>query len=263
MKAILARIIRFLLPEKYWAYIQSVRSRNYQLRWLKQSGLLDLAVRFANAKGSTVLHGPFAGMEYPPESIRGRHSVPMLLGSYECELHELIGAALSTKYQMVVDVGSAEGYYAVGFALKGKLPVVAFDADARELRLCKEMARLNNVEITARTWCSPASLRNLVAGSRCFILSDCEGYETELFDDSTVEALSRSSVLIEIHGEAYDPLVERFSKTHAIQTLVASGRSIADYPELECLGEQAPRALKEYRLEGQRWLYATPRELAP
>jgi hypothetical protein len=150
----------------------------------------------------------------------------------------------------------------VGFALKSKSPVVTFDADARELRLCKEMAQLNSVEITTRTWCSSAALRNLVAGSRCFMLSDCEGYETVLFDDATVEALRRSSVLIEIHGEAYDPLLERFSKTHVIQTLVASGRSIADYLELECLGEQAPRALKEYRPEGQRWLYATPCELA-
>lgn len=75
---------------------------------------------------------------------------------------------------------SAEGYHAVGFALKGKSPVVTFDANPRELKLCNGMARLNQVEdrLTTRHWCSPAALRALTAGARRFIPSDCEGYET-------------------------------------------------------------------------------------
>jgi predicted RNA methylase len=262
MKAVFARIIKFVLPARHWTYLQSVRARNHQLRWLKKHGVLDIAKHFSDSNGSTVLHGPFAGMKYPVESILSRHSVPMLLGSYERELHEIIDASLCCKYKLVIDVGGAEGYYAVGFALKGKSPVVTFDADARELELCKEMARLNKVEdaITARHWCSPEALRELTAGARCFILSDCEGYETELFDEATVEALRRSDVLIEIHGDAYEPLLERFSKTHAVRTLAASARSANDYPELACLGGDAARAVAEYRSPGQRWLYASFRE---
>jgi hypothetical protein len=121
------------------------------------------------------------------------------------------------------------------------------------------MARLNQVSerLTVRNWCSPAALRDLAGGKRCFVLSDCEGYETALFDDGTVEALRRSDVLIEIHGNAYDPLVERFKKTHALQTFVATARSAGDYPELACLDGDAGRAVTEYRVEGQRWLYAS------
>jgi hypothetical protein len=264
MKAVFARMIKFVLPAKHWAYLQSVRARNHQLRWLKKHGVLDIAKHFLESNGSTVLHGPLAGMKYPVASILSRHSVPMLLGSYERELHEIINAALRCKYQLVVDIGSAEGYYAVGFALKGQSPVVTFDADLGELELCKEMARLNKVEdrITARHWCSPKELRRLTAGARCFILSDCEGYETELFDEATVGVLRRSDVLIEIHGDAYEPLLGRFSKTHAARTFVASPRSASDYPELACLGGDSARAVAEYRAPGQRWLYASSRESA-
>ena len=205
-------------------------------------------------------------MKYPEESILSRHSVPMLLGSYESELHEIINAALQRKYQLVIDVGSAEGYYAVGFALKGISPVLAFDADPRELALCKEMARINAVadRLTARNWCSPEALRSSVAGGRCFVLSDCEGYETKLFDDATVEALIRSDVLIEVHGNAYEPLLTRFSRTHTVQTVVTSPRSADDYPELASLAGDALLGVVEHREPGQCWLYASTREsLAP
>jgi predicted RNA methylase len=262
MKAAIGRLAKSVLPARHWAYLQSSRARNQQLCWLKSHGVLEIARRFSESNGSAVLHGPFAGMQYPAESILTRHSVPMLLGSYELELREIIQAALRTGYRRIVNVGSAEGYYAVGFAWKGNAQVFTFEANSRELELCKEMARLNHVEdrITARSWCSPDALRGLTAGARCFVLSDCEGYETELFDAAAVEALRLSDVLIEIHDGAYEPLVERFSKTHAVRTLVAAPRSASDYPELECLGADAGRAVAEYRPPSQRWLHASSRE---
>jgi hypothetical protein len=258
LKGILSRAIKAVLPARYWTHVQSIRARNHELRWLKKTGVLDLVSRFSDSHGSTVLNGPFAGMKYPAGAILSRNSVPKLLGSYECELHEIIESALRSNYHQVIDVGSAEGYYAVGFALKRGRHVVAFDTDPRELMQCREMARLNAVEdlIETRHWCSPEMLRVLAANVPCFILSDCEGYETELFDEATVAGLTRSDVLIEIHGGAYEPLLERFSKTHAVRTLVALDRSESDYPELACLGGDGARAVAEYRPRGQRWLFA-------
>ena len=258
MKAILARTIKSVLPARHWTYLQSVRSRNHQVRLLTKWGVLDIARRFSDSNGSTVLHGPFAGMKYPRQSIVSRHSVPRLLGSYERELHQIFEGALVRNYHLVIDVGSADGYYAVGFALKGNSPVAAFETDRRELNLCKQMARLNHVEQKLKTysWCSPEKLRALTAGERCFVLSDCEGYEIELFDAATVDSLRMSDVLIEIHGDAYEPLHERFSRTHKVQTLVAAERSADDYPELASLGTDAARAVREYRNPGQQWIYA-------
>jgi hypothetical protein len=261
-RAAIARIARGVLSQRQWVYLQSVRSRNHQLRWLRANGMLELAKRFADSNGSAVLHGPFAGMKYPAASVSSRHSVPRLLGSYESELHEVIQTALDCKYDRVIDIGSAEGYYAVGFALRGQSPVVTFETDPRELALCDQMARLNCVErrVTGRDLCNPEALRALTKEMRCFVLSDCEGYEKDLFDDPTVESLRRSDVLIEIHMDAYEPLLVRFSKTHRVETLVACDRSASEYSELSCLGNDADRAICEYRPAGQRWLFAKSRE---
>jgi FkbM family methyltransferase len=45
---------------------------------------------------------------------------------------------------LVIDIGSAEGYFAIGIARLGKR-VIAFDADPHERRICKVMASLNEV----------------------------------------------------------------------------------------------------------------------
>ncbi len=258
LKHVLSRAIKAVLPARYWTHLQSIRARNHERRWLKKSGVLELARRFSECQGSTVLKGPFAGMKYTAGAILGRNSVPKLLGSYECELHEIIESALRSNHHRVIDVGSAEGYYAVGFALKRGCHVVAFDTDPRELMQCRGIARLNAVGnlIETRHWCSPEMLRVLAADVPCFILSDCEGYETELFDEVTVAGLTRSDVLIEIHGSAYELLLGRFSKTHAVRTLVALDRPASDYPELACLGGAGALAVAEYRPRGQRWLFA-------
>jgi hypothetical protein len=121
MKAVIRKVTRSVLPRKYWTLLQSVRARNYEQRWLASIGILDLAARFSGAHGSTVLHGPFEGMIYPATSLHDRNSVPKILGSYECELHDVIDSALRKKYYLAIDVGSAEGYYAVGFAAGSSL----------------------------------------------------------------------------------------------------------------------------------------------
>jgi hypothetical protein len=37
-----------------------------------------------------------------------------LLGTYESELHPVLHEILIKPYELIVDVGSAEGYYAIG-----------------------------------------------------------------------------------------------------------------------------------------------------
>src|SRR5579862_4934450 len=102
MKTAIARLAKGVLPQRHWVYLQSVRSRNRQMRWLKEHRILEFAKQFSEVNGAAVLHGPFAGMEYPAASILTRHSVPRLLGSYESELHEVIQAALACKYERIV-----------------------------------------------------------------------------------------------------------------------------------------------------------------
>ena len=70
--------------------------------------------RFVAWHGLTVSGGPFAGLAYPdraPISL-----VPKLLGIYERELHGAIEAAIRAQPGLIVNVGAADGYYAVGLA---------------------------------------------------------------------------------------------------------------------------------------------------
>jgi methylase of polypeptide subunit release factors len=84
----------------------------------------------------------------------------------------------------VIDIGCAEGYYAVGLALR--IPsayVIAFDTNREATDLCRLMAdlkRLSHRLITAG-WCDEHVLALLTSGGRSLIVCDTEGYEKHFF----------------------------------------------------------------------------------
>ena len=88
--------------------------------------------------------GPFAGMRYITRSC-GSKLAPKLIGCYERELHPAIEQIIAGNYQRIIDIGCAEGYYAVGLAWKTNLPVVAFDTNPDAHTYVKELAELNKV----------------------------------------------------------------------------------------------------------------------
>lgn len=84
-------------------------------------------------------------MDLSPESSWGNHQVPYILGSYEEELHEVVEEIIARSPAVVVDIGAAEGYYAIGFARRlPKTTVFAIDLDSRARQVCEE-----NVQLTA------------------------------------------------------------------------------------------------------------------
>ena len=62
-----------------------------------------------------ILSGPFKGMRYGDFSYNSA-LIPKLLGTYEADLHGWVGEAVAAGYDAVINIGCAEGYYAVGFA---------------------------------------------------------------------------------------------------------------------------------------------------
>src|SRR5690242_19965508 len=106
---------------------------------------------------------PFKGMRYPESSLASRDGILILFGTYELEVHAIIEEIAQRKYEQIIDVGSAEGYYAVGLARRMKIPVVAFDCEPRERRYLRQLAALNNVGelITTRSWCDGQALSQL------------------------------------------------------------------------------------------------------
>jgi predicted O-methyltransferase YrrM len=219
----------------------------------------------------TVRHGPFAGLRYPRATSSGSTLFPKLLGSYERELHEVLRLICTTTYTDVVDIGGAEGYYAIGLARAiPSARVWAFDTDARALASCREMAVLNQVaaRVTTSGVCTPDTLAAMPLGRFPLIICDCEGYEARLFTDATVHFLLQSDLLIETHDfldiSISRTVCTRFAATHDVAVI----RSIDDITKAHCY-EYAELAnyelptrkllLAERRPAIMEWLWLTSR----
>lgn len=260
MNRYLKRAAEILLPKRAFVTVQSIRSRNYQKRLHKEWGVYQATQEMTENYGLTVLEGPFRGMRYPKRSLLNRDGIPLLFGTYELELHPVIEEVASNRYDCIVDVGSAEGYYAVGLALRTKTPVHAFDCEPRERHYLREMARLNGVGELVRTgsWCDPKVLSRLVGGHRCLVISDCEGFEFDLFNDECAAAARASDLIIELHEDGSEKgprnkLLKRFQGTHINQIITFSPKNLGSR-----VPEKWQRFAREFRSPGQQWLYLKP-----
>lgn len=175
----------------------------------------------------TVRSGPFTGMIYPAAESSGSSLPPKLLGCYEQELHVIVESAIQDSPETIVDIGAAEGYYAVGFAMR--LPnsrVIAYDTDANARDLCRALAQSNNVaeRVQVRGKCDQSDLLAL-SGTRSLIWCDCEGFERTLFTKQIASSLRTCQLVIETHDfiepNISSTLRDVFHKTHEV-TLVRS-----------------------------------------
>lgn len=221
--------------------------------------------------GLRVLAGPFEGMNYVTES-HGAAYIPKIVGCYERELYDVVEEVIAGGHDLMVDVGAAEGYYAVGFAMRCDTPIIAFEMSPTGRALATEVAEKNGVSgrIDLRGECQNADLEAALSGAQQpFVLVDVEGFEARLLDLQTVPALRRATVLVEIHeperpGITAD-LLHRFSDTHEIRVVWDDARSADEYPYQTVFTRMMPerfvrRAVEENRAYKQSWLWMKPRD---
>jgi hypothetical protein len=233
-------------------------------RWHRRlAAITRLNRAFTADHGLKISGGPFAGILYVPQTSEGA-LIPRLVGAYEAELHEAIARVLKEGYATVIDVGCAEGYYAVGLATR--LPgarVLAFDVDPAAQRLCEDMARLNSVADRVNVYgaCDVDRLNRLLPAG-AFLLVDCEGYEKELLRPDRLPALRTCDLLVELHDfvdrTITSTITSRFAATHDITLIRSEERDPALYPALTRLApEDRRRALDELRSERMSWALMT------
>src|SRR5438128_2544282 len=108
----------------------------------------------------------------------GSAYVPKLLGIYERELNPYVEQACLLNFPLIIDVGAAEGYYAIGMALRNpNARVIAFEMEQKGRAALQEMAELNNVmsRVEIRGKCAPEDLAQILATSdRALIFCDAE-----------------------------------------------------------------------------------------
>lgn len=221
--------------------------------------------------GGRVRMGPFAGMRYVDTSV-GSCFIPKLLGIYERELAPKVEIICRSGSDLIVDVGAAEGYYAVGLALRNpRARVVAFEMEEPGRRAIGEMARLNQVadRLLVRGRCEPRDLAAALAGSsRPVIVCDAEGYEEELLDPHDVTALRSAVILVETHEFVRCGITRelqgRFAPSHDVELIWQEPRRRADFPWRALGTRLLPRAyldwaVSEWRPERMCWLWMVPK----
>ena len=216
-----------------------------------------IARRFIHTHGLTVSGGPFTGLQYTRRAAAGR-IVTKLVGAYEEEVHAAVMAIVSAEPRLAVNIGSAEGYYAVGLArLVPALVLHAFETEDDRRSRCAELARANGVgdRVIMHGSCTPFALMN-VPGTPDLVICDCEGYERELLRPDLVPWLARATLLVELH-DAFVPgtreaLLERFAPTHRIVVIGETPRDPSRYSALDGMAlSEATEALDEYRRDRQ------------
>ena len=243
----------------------TIEELNELLRLLGRWRSRILANTYLVREGARVRGGPFAGMEYVSEATEGA-LVPRLLGTYESELHPYLSAFAAEGVETVIDVGCAEGYYAVGLArLMPAATIHAFDIDEAARAACATLAAKNGVAERVRIGgaFAPDGFEAF-AGQRVLVMVDAEGAELDILQPDLSPALAGMQLIVETHDVyrkgALQELVRRFTPTHQI-TLVHQQPKGFDIPpwlqELSHLDQLL--AVWEWRLAPTPWLVMRPK----
>jgi hypothetical protein len=178
----------------------------------------EVARKVTARLGLAVLGGPFEGMRLVPGYEENISSpILKLLGSYEQQLHRPIEVAIEMEPKRIANVGSADGYYATGLALRLPGAIVhAYDLASTAREMTSETARTNGV---AERVLVHGRCRHFRAGFD-LLVCDIEGAEGDLLH---AEALSSTMVIVETHDHAVpgitEVLINRFAATHDVDLL--------------------------------------------
>lgn len=240
------------------------RDRRYERAYRERAGIT--AIAHAIAGDRRVSGGPFVGLQLRDPLAEIDVPAAKLIGSYEQEIADVFSAAVAAGPPTFVDVGCADGYYAVGMAhASPSTTTYAFDLAASARRVCRETAQANavaeRVHIAGR--CDARALRRLPLKD-ALVLIDIEGAEVDFLNSEAVELLASAQVVVEVHEDdipgAGDRLRTRFAATHTAAVVTQVPRTASEYPQLaELSDERARLAIAEHRGPALHWLVLTPR----
>lgn len=183
--------------------------------------------------GTVVWQGPLKGMDFLRQSAEGCH-VAKLLGCYEQPLQPHIEAAIQAAYPVVLNIGCAEGYYAVGMARRmADTKVMAYDLDPNARQVCAALAATNGVadRVQVGELFRPTDFAAW-AGRKVLVLCDIEGAEKDLLDPVAAPALAGMDLIVESHEALLrgitQTLIDRFAPTHEITVVHDDGQRQLD-----------------------------------
>ena len=210
---------------------------NNALRLLSKWRSVLIQNTLLQAQGTMVMQGPLAGMDFLSQSAEGCH-IAKLLGCYEQPLQPFIEQAITNAYPTILNIGCAEGYYAVGMARRmPNTKVLAFDLNPNAQEVCTALAQKNSVadRVKVGALFKPEDFANF-ANQKVLVLCDIEGAEKDLLDPEISPALKGMDLIVESHecliAGITQTLINRFKESHQITLVQDNGqRQLKDTPQ--------------------------------
>jgi hypothetical protein len=212
--------------------------------------------------GENVQSGPFKGMVYNGVTATECSRLPRLIGYYERTLRPVIDEIISCGYPLVIDVGCAEGYYAVGLAMQMPQTCVwARDTNPKAQANCAQLAALNGVADRVKIGGIIAHGDfDICSGQDTIVICDIEGAERKLLDPDKAPGLLQADILVESRecddAGLTETLQKRFATTHDVERFDRAVDSSVLPPWMESLSDlDRLIALWEWRSGSTPWLW--------
>lgn len=149
---------------------------------------------------------------------------------------------------MILDVGAADGFYAIGFAIRmHATQVVGVDTD-RSARNATQNFALENCgyNVQVKSMCTTAWIRDHVKPNSLIFL-DYKGYGMTLFDDEAAPVLTECDKVIELHERApagVDSTIRsRLGNTHDVRVVTYVDHSPDLFREFEVVTSEMRAAV--------------------
>ena len=222
--------------------------------------------------GYTVAHGPFKGMKLSENITWSKNDqITQTLGIYEEHVLSKLIYFSSEGSKRFIDIGAADGYFAVGLAFsKIYQEVYAFEINPKSQQQIKINAARNSCseKVTVYSEANVASLNKLINKDfKSTFLIDIEGAEYDLLSDEMLLLLKGNYIICELHpwhldngNELQKDLLDRASRLYKIELILRESYTPNLFSELDDLSdEERLVAVGEDRGKNMQWLVLTPK----
>lgn len=233
-----------------------------------------LGQRLSEKLDHTVAYGPFRGLVLSDTSWWGAADRgSMLLGLYEQEVLSKL-SELSSGRSTLIDLGAADGYYAVGAVTSGLFDnSIAFEISEIGQTAIIENAHRNSVGDRIRVFGEAKSdfLTSLNTHfgldlSGTVLLIDIEGAEFDLLSGELLHELRHAALIVEIHdflqsdSRRVELLLERAKDFFESSWITTGQRDLSAFMEIDEWPDDDRWILcSESRPKRMKWLVLAPR----
>lgn len=224
-----------------------------------------------NICGGTVKYGPFKGLLLNQDTWWGKLDLgAQCFGLYEKEILDIIDLVEDTEYQSFIDIGAADGYYAIGMLVSGKVKKsICFEQSPDGQKSISKNWEINSKigEIEIHGEANNISLDKVSSHDlfRSLVLIDIEGYEFDLLSKNVLKKFKDCDLIIEIHNwvddfeKKYARLIEDILQYFKIEVIERTERPTINIPELRSFTDDNRLLLiSERRPCVMRFLKLTP-----